>query len=84
MIISETFLFFKSLSWLYFELYVCSAREFGTYSVGERWRFRSVCTYTQTHQSLCCFHTQSIDVDVYAQTKIKTSSFAGYASMGVN
>ena len=37
-----------------------SARDFGTYGIGEQRRFGRVCAYDQTRQSIRCSHTQSM------------------------
>ena len=37
----------------------------------EQLRLRRVCALAQTRQSLCCSHTQSIDVDVYSDQDLE-------------
>ena len=40
-----------------------SARDFGTYCIGEQRRLGRVCAYAQTGQSLSFSHAQSMGVD---------------------
>ena len=39
------------------------ALDYGSYRNSQQQRLRQVWAYSQTHQSLCCLHTQSMDVD---------------------
>ena len=40
-----------------------TAEDFVPYHTVKQRRLRQVCAYTKTHQSLPCYHTQSMDVD---------------------
>ena len=48
--------------WLYISI-CASVRDYGTNRFSDHRRLRRVCAYTHTHNSLCCSHTQSVDVD---------------------
>ena len=40
-----------------------SSWDYGTYHIGDQWRFRRPCSSAQSRQSLRCSHTRSMKVD---------------------
>ena len=54
-----------------------SSCDYGTYHIGDQQRLRRACTSAQSHQSLRCSHTWSMEVDEVSDQKIRHLALLG-------
>ena len=59
---NENFVNVSDLIW-------ASSWDYGTYHIGDQWRFRPACTSAQFRQSVRCLHTHKMEADEASDQK---------------